>query len=391
MTGIFQLKGQVKHYDWGGDTYLPTLLGIDNLQHRPFAEYWMGIHPQGPSSIEMPGGEQSLLSDQEPHLSYLLKILDVRDMLSIQVHPNREMAAVDFERENKLGVPLDSPKRNYKDANHKPELMVALSEFWLLHGFKSTDALSKTFSKYPELHPVELQWKKLGNRGVYQWLMELPQSEVDALLRAATERWVIAYAQGALTKSDPAFWAARAVQSFCQNGTLDRGVFPIFLFNLVKLEKGQGIFQGAGVPHAYLEGQNVEIMANSDNVLRGGLTPKHIDVSELMRHINTEAIVPQILEPSADETGLRDYPAPVSDFHIRSIALEAGKEFQYHTDESLLLLAPVGALEISDASSQLHLGSPDLCAYVSANTRFSARALTPSILFIASGHQGSAD
>jgi len=391
MTGIFQLKGQVKQYDWGGDSFLPQLLGIDNPQHLPFAEYWMGIHPQGPSRIESVDKHSTYLSEKEPHFSFLLKILDVREMLSIQVHPNREMAQLYFERENRLGIPLNSPERNYKDPNHKPELMVALSEFWLLHGFKSPEALKETFAKYPELNPLQAKWEEMGNRGVYQWLMELPQLEVDAWLSVSANNWGTAYEQGALSKSDPAFWAARAVKSFCKNGKMDRGIFSIFLFNVVKLEKGQGIFQGAGIPHAYLAGQNVEIMANSDNVLRGGLTNKYMDVCELMRHIDTSSIEPRILEPKADGVGLRHYPAPVDDFRIQSILLEAGQEFQYQAQESLLILAPAGDLEITDGGASFHLGSPDLCAYVAANTSFTVRPRTRSLLFIASGHNRSAD
>jgi len=222
-------------------------------------------------------------------------------------------------------------------------------------------------------------------------LMELPQSTVDDLLREAAKHWVAAYEQGRLSKSDPSFWAARAVQCFCKNGSMDRGLFSIFLFNLVKLEKGQGIFQGAGIPHAYLEGQNVEIMANSDNVLRGGLTPKHMDVSELMRHICTDPVEPRILHSSADPEGICEYPAPVEDFKIQSVELEAGQKFSYRSDESLILLAPLGDLEITQVDAQLHLGAPDLCLYVTAHTSFTVRAQSASVLFIASGHNPSAN
>jgi len=160
---------------------------------------------------------------------------------------------------------------------------------------------------------------------------------------------------------------------------------------LFKLEKGQWIFQGACIPHAYLEGHNVEIMANSDNVLRGGLTTKHIDVAELMRHVDTNSIEPRIIEPQADGLGLRHYLAPVDDFWLQSMLLEAGQEFQYQHEESMLLLAPVGDLEIINGALPLHLGPPDLCIYVTAHTPFTVRARTRSLLFIASGHNRSAD
>jgi mannose-6-phosphate isomerase len=214
---------------------------------------------------------------------------------------------------------------------------------------------------------------------------------VDQLLQAPASEWVAAYQNGALSKSDPAFWAARAVLSFCRSGSMDRGIFSIFLFNLLKLESGQGIYQGAGVPHAYLEGHAVEIMSNSDNVLRGGLTPKHIDVAELLRHIHTEFIEPQIIQPRPDTTGLRTYPVPVDDFKIRSISLGVGEAVQYRSDDSLILLLPEGELELESGSDRLRLGAPDLCAYLSPQTPFSVRALRPSLLFIASGRSGSPD
>ena len=389
MPGIYRLKGQVKHYDWGGREFLPGLLGLSNADHRPFAEYWLGIHPQGPAELILPDGASTPLHQHEPALSYLLKILDVRDMLSIQVHPTRAMAQADFERENKLGIPLDSPTRNYKDANHKPELMVALSEFWLLHGFRDSASLQEIFSKHTFLQPLQEQWEMNGYTGLYRWVMELPQHEVNRLLEEPLRTMTEAYQKGMLPKTDPCFWAARAHQTFSQPARTDRGIFSIFLFNLVRLEKGQGIFQGAGVPHAYLEGQNVEIMANSDNVLRGGLTPKHIDVPELLRHVRPEPVVPRILEPLTDETGKRHYPAPVSDFSIDAVALEAGQTFRYPSARSGMLLVIEGQLQVEGEEQDLTLGKPVLAAYLSAGSEVVLRSKTPSLLFIASSPEGN--
>ncbi|MBM3433114.1 MAG: mannose-6-phosphate isomerase, class I [Bacteroidetes bacterium] len=387
MPGIFRLKGQIKHYDWGGMNFLPDLLGLSNTAHRPHAEYWMGIHPQGPAQLLSPAGETCMLSKLAPQLPFLLKILDVRDMLSIQVHPTRAMAGADFERENQLGIPLDAPTRNYKDPNHKPELMVALSEFWLLHGFRSPNSLKEIFSKHLFLHPLQHQWEKNGYAGLYRWVMELPQPDVNQLLEAPLRKMMDAYGLGKLSKSDPCFWAARAHQTFSQTGRIDRGIFSIFLFNLVRLEKGQGIFQGAGVPHAYLEGQNVEIMANSDNVLRGGLTPKHIDVPELLRHVRTDSVEPHILEPVADQTGKRHYPAPVRDFCIDSIALKPGESYPYRADRAGVVLLVEGQLQLEGENEGLTLGKPELSAFVPSGAFVVLRAHTPSLVFIASSLQ----
>ena len=136
MPGIYPLKGTVKHYDWGGTSFIPSLLKDFNYEKKPFAEYWMGTHHLGDSLVDTGGTELTPLSIIVHSLPYLFKVLDVKDMLSIQVHPSKQAAEKEFARENEEGIPLDYPTRNYKDDNHKPELMVALSDFWLLHGFK---------------------------------------------------------------------------------------------------------------------------------------------------------------------------------------------------------------------------------------------------------------
>ncbi len=385
MSELFRLKGQIKHYDWGGFTFIPGLLQVNNSDEKPFAEYWMGIHPQGPAELIDEKGDVCSLIDQAPQLSFLLKLLDVRNMLSIQVHPNKEMAEIDFKRENDLGIPMDSPTRNYKDPNHKPELMIALSAFWLLHGFRSADSLSQIFQQHPFLESLKREWEVSGYAGLYKWIMELPQQEVNELLAAPMADLVNQYHQGQLGKSDPRFWAARAHLNFSKNGEVDRGIFSVFLFNLVRLEKGEGIFQGAGVPHAYLEGQNVEIMANSDNVLRGGLTPKHIDVAELLRHVRPEPIDPVILKPMPDATGLLNFPAPVNDFKIQSLRMDKGQIHQLRADRPLILLVPEGLLEVNAQVEQLLLGPPELGGFVMENVAIDLRALEYTQVFIASG------
>jgi mannose-6-phosphate isomerase len=147
---IFVLKGKVMHYPWGGYDFIPSWLGITNEEHKPFAEYWMGVHPLAASTVIMPEGEVSLdalikadpnktlgiktVTQYDDELPYLFKVQDIKDMLSIQVHPSKKEAEKGFKAEQAAGIPFDAPNRNYKDKNHKPEVMVALSEFWLLHG-----------------------------------------------------------------------------------------------------------------------------------------------------------------------------------------------------------------------------------------------------------------
>jgi mannose-6-phosphate isomerase len=260
---IFKIKGLIKRYDWGGKTFLSQLLNIPNPAKEPFAEYWMGAN----------------LGEQFEKVPYLMKVLDVEKMLSIQVHPSREVARIKFREENEKGIPLSAPNRNYKDENHKPELLSPLSAFYLLHGFKSPAAMENILKELKALNFLTDAFKGSNYKGLYTRVMTMPQEEVNARLQPLLEEIVPRYKAGEYNKEQEDFWAARAALTFTAQGNIDRGIFSIYLFNVVKMHPGQALFQDAGLPHAYLEGQTMEIMANSDNVLRGGLTPKHIDDS----------------------------------------------------------------------------------------------------------------
>jgi mannose-6-phosphate isomerase len=297
-------------------------------------------------------------------LPYLLKVLDVKDMLSIQVHPSKKEAEKDFARENTAGIPLDSPQRNYKDANHKPELMVALGDFWLLHGFKPEPQLHYILQSVPELNYLEVYFAEGGYATLYKYIMEMPQVEVDVVLTPLVERITDLYKQNKLDKKQEDFWAARAAIHFSNDGHIDRGIFSVYLFNLVHLQTGQAIFQDAGVPHAYLEGQNVEIMASSDNVLRGGLTSKHIDVLELLRHVKCEATYPDVL-PGIKKQGAWVYPTPAPDFELSRYALINGEttSFTAATAEIIILTNGIATITADDVSVELKAGHPAAVAF----------------------------
>ncbi len=357
---MFPIKGKVQHYAWGGKAFIPELLGISNSEDLPFAEYWMGIHHQAVATVQLSGNAYTGLENlirSEPRrylgkrlvplfndLPYLLKVLDVKDMLSIQVHPAKDEALEGFERENAAGIPHDAPNRNYKDKNHKPEIMLALGEFWLLHGFRSETDLAELLENNETLNILLPVFEKAGYKGLYQYVMNLPQDAVDKMLQPLAEKILPLYAAGKIPKSDPDFWAARAMITY--PGTMDRGIFSIYFFNLVRLQEGQAIFQGAGVPHAYLEGQNIELMSNSDNVLRGGLTPKYVDVNELMKHIRFEAVTPEIMEGMKGQMESK-YLCPVPDFSLSSIYIPAGDKYEFIADgpEILFTLSGKGVAE----------------------------------------------
>jgi len=349
---IFKLNGVIQHYAWGGNTYIPNLLGVENFSEKPFAEYWMGDHPSASAILETNDGPISLtdLINKDPEtvltkavydrfgeLPYLLKVLDVKQMLSIQVHPTKEEAEKGFDKEAAAGLPINAPNRNYKDRNHKPEVMVALSDFWLLHGFKEKNLLEKTLTDVQEFNILLPLFKMDGYQGLYQFVMELAQPEVNSFLMSVVKRVIRQKKEGELSKSDPGWWVAQLFENVDQIINIDRGVFSIYFFNIVNVQPGEGVFQGAGLPHAYLEGQNIELMANSDNVLRGGLTPKYIDVPELLKHIVFEGIVPNILKGNEIRIGEKLYPCPVPDFAISKIELVAKRTYT-NTSEGLEII-----------------------------------------------------
>lgn len=339
---IYKLTGKVQHYAWGGDRFIPELLHIENTENKPCAEYWLGAHPSAPSTLHIEGESKNLheliqqysslilsksIQNKFGELPYLYKVLDVKDMLSIQVHPSKEEAIKGFEREEAAGIPLNAANRNYKDKNHKPEVMIALGEFWLLHGFLSLEEIERRLTEIKEFNVLLHIYKREGLKSLYQFLMEMTQEEVDSILVSLVKREMRKKQNGDTDKSQPGWWVSKLYKEGDEIKNVDKGVFSIYLFNIVCLQKGEGIFQSAGIPHAYLEGQNIELMANSDNVLRGGLTPKHIDVTELLKHTIFESVVPKILKGSVRAGVERLYDCPVDDFDIAKINLNVNNSY----------------------------------------------------------------
>lgn len=371
MNGVYKLKGVVQHYSWGGTEYIPQLLSVDNPEQKPFGEYWLGAHPAAPAMLEeeaipldqfIANHPQETLGDavagKFQSLPYLFKILDVRQMLSIQVHPSKASAEDEFEKENQKGIPLMAPHRNYKDKNHKPELMVALSDFWLLHGFKNEKELQAILEQTPELHFLSDAFTDGNYKSLYEAVMTMPQEKVDEVLSPLMQRIVPAYKKNQLQKSSEDFWAARAALTFCKGNHYDRGVFSVYLFNLLHLKKGEAIYQAAGLPHAYLEGQNVEVMANSDNVLRAGLTDKHVDVPELMKHVKFEATNPEIIR--SGKSPEQSFEAPVEEFYLKRYEADKSVTLSPQTATILFVIAGKGSVCSDDKAIELNKGEAAL-------------------------------
>ncbi|MTI32482.1 mannose-6-phosphate isomerase, class I [Xanthovirga aplysinae] len=402
IKGVVKIEGKVQNYAWGGHYFIPQLLKTVNPQKQTFAEYWMGAHKNGPSKI-LNGSTRLNLEEliaQNPSfylgekvaqkfknsLPYLFKVLDVKNMLSIQVHPTKKEAEKGFARENSENIPLKAPYRNYKDDNHKPEVMVALTDFWLLHGFKEEEKIRETLQNTPEFTPLLKYFIPNNYKSLYKHIMELPQVAVDQILGPLVERILTEYKKGDLKKSSPDYWAARAlVTQSTPTQNIDRGIFSIYLFNILQINPGQAIYQDAGVPHSYLEGVNMELMANSDNVLRGGLTPKHVDVAELLKHVKFEKTVPTILEGSPRSETEEVYQTPAPDFELSKIMLSKNNSFISGKNHSLDIIIALrgGNISVKDVNKKLTLQAGEVFM-APAGVNYSIQSTSNAILFKAS-------
>ena len=362
MNTAYKLQGIHRHYDWGGTSFIPQLMKHDNTALQPFAEYWMGAHPSAPAMVALETGTVALdqliqentiqflgpkTAERFGSLPYLFKILDVEKMLSIQVHPSKSNAVIGFEKEQLAGIPIDAANRNYKDQNHKPEVMVALSDFWLLHGFLPAAQLKTRLASLAPLQPLLSIFGEEDYAGLYSHFMRLTNEAADAILRPLLDLAVTEVGAGRVDKSHPHWWANKYYGGVVPATTIDKGILSIYILNIVNVPKYQGVFQGAGLLHAYLEGQNIELMANSDNVLRGGLTPKHIDIEELIQHVQFEPTIPNLLKGDALGTFEMQFPCPVPDFGLTKMAIPAGETYTNQTRSFEMFLVIQGSATLN--------------------------------------------
>lgn len=368
--GLIRLHGVVQHYDWGGVDFIPDLIGQPNPERRPFAELWLGAHPKAPSLARLEGEEVPLSQLPGGDLPYLLKVLDARRMLSIQAHPNKAQAEAGFARENALRIPLDHPDRNYRDPNHKPEVHVALTEFWMLHGFRPLEQIAQVLRETPELTAIMPAFDRKYAaarrheeerqdllRSFYGAVMTMPQSSVDTILNPLIARLEEAEP---LDKDTPDYWALRAAREFpLPGGRRDRGILSFYLLNLLQLRPGEGTYQPAGTLHAYLEGINVELMANSDNVLRGGLTSKRVDAAELLRTLSFDTAAPVVLEGRPVSATEVAYPTTAEEFELSRIRVEPGERHPSrdgHGPDTIIVLEGAGAAFSEGVTLELKRG-----------------------------------
>jgi mannose-6-phosphate isomerase len=349
-----RLDNTIRPYAWGSPTAIPHLLGTTPTG-EPQAEMWMGAHPGAPSRTGRGTLVEVIEADPQrelgeptvtkfgPRLPFLLKILAAGAPLSLQVHPDLEQAKEGYEDEERRGIPVDAPHRNYKDANHKPELICALTEFDGLCGFRAP------------AHAADLL-DGLGVDSLKPYVDLLHAHPEDAALREVLT---------AILTADPEDMAHTVAQAAAACDRLggdyapyagiahhypgDPGVIAAMLLNHVRLQPGEALFLGAGIPHAYLSGLGVEIMANSDNVLRCGLTPKHVDVPELLRIVRFEPGDPGVLRPEATPDGEEVYDTPIDEFRLSRRVLPTGapaRDLTLPTPQ--ILLCTAGSVQAGD-------------------------------------------
>lgn len=321
-----RLSNTVRPYAWGSTTLIPELLGTAPTG-EPQAEMWMGAHPGAPSQTERGALNDVIAADPVrelgqaavdafgPRLPFLLKLIAAGSPLSLQVHPDRAQAQEGFAAEERAGIPIDAPHRNYKDDNHKPELICALTPFDGMCGFRppaeaadfiaglDVDSL-KPYVDLLHAHPEDAALRELLIAVLSSDRQDMASTVTEAA--AAAERLGGPYAPFA---------------SLAHHFPGDPGVIAAMLLNRIRLQPGEAVFLGAGVPHAYLSGLGVEIMANSDNVLRCGLTPKHVDVPELLRVVRFDAGDPAVLRPEASPSGEEVYDTPFDEFRLSRYVL----------------------------------------------------------------------
>ena len=365
MKKIGLLKNTIQEYAWGSRAAIPELLGQSIPADTPQAELWMGAHPKAPSQVLSDGLWRSLpeVIQESPEemlgqkvaarffnkLPFLFKVLAAAKPLSIQAHPNKEQAVQGFARENELGIPLDAVHRNYRDDNHKPEIICALTPFWALNGFRRIEETLSLLeeARIPDLAEIVSFLRSHSNRdGLKRFFNHLMTTDsgkqgkiVEQAVNSAEQR----------TPEEPLWmWMIKLNEEYPG----DIGVLSPLFLNIVRLEPQQAMYLPAGELHGYLKGVGIELMANSDNVLRGGLTPKHIDVQELLAVLNFTDGDLNILSPSNLAAGEAIYSTEAEEFALSAIRINEAASFSSARDRSVeMMMCTEGEVSVTDLSA----------------------------------------
>jgi mannose-6-phosphate isomerase len=339
------LDSPIRGYAWGSHTAIATLQGRPTPAPGPEAELWLGAHPSAPSVLADSGQrlDEALAAAGGPRLPFLLKVLAAAQPLSLQAHPDAAQAAAGFAAEDAAGMPRDAPSRTYVDPHHKPELLVAVEEFDALCGFRSPEESATALEALdvPELAPIVAS-------------LRLPDP-ADALRSAVS---------AILLHPEPARLVAAVADRPGLVGELaarypgDPGVVLALLLNRVRLAPTEAVFMPAGNLHAYLRGVGVEVMAASDNVIRGGLTPKPVNVKELLRILRFEVLDDPVVRPVGvpDCPAVVTWPVPVRDFALyRAGAVDGGDPVPLPGRGPRVVLCLRGSVTVDDGAGSVRL------------------------------------
>lgn len=369
-----KLNNSLQNYAWGSKTALTELYGIENPQGLPMAELWMGAHPKSPSTVEVNGEARSLrevidadkvatlgnaVAERFGELPFLFKVLCADQPLSIQVHPSKAAAEEGFARENAAGIPLSAAERNYKDANHKPELVYALTPFQAMNGFRELHEIVSLLEPVAGAHPQIAHFlENADEANLAKLFATLLSLQDEAKSRA------IGVLKSALNAREGEPW--QTIKSIASDYPDDSGLFSPLLLNVITLQPGEAMFLFAETPHAYLKGVALEVMANSDNVLRAGLTPKFIDIPELLANLKFQAkpAATLLTQPQRDGETL-NFPIPVEDFAFAIHGLSAAPQALAQNSAALLFCIE-GQAVIEKSGQQLVLKPGESC-FVAAN------------------------
>ncbi|HEY5880324.1 MAG TPA: mannose-6-phosphate isomerase, class I [Nakamurella sp.] len=359
------MKNRVRPYAWGSRTAIASLLGEPAPSSEPQAELWIGAHPADSSVLVGSSGERALLDAivDDPDgtlgpevarefagsLPFLLKLLAADSPLSLQAHPTMEQARVGFAAEQAAGVPLDAPFRNYKDRSHKPELMYAITPFEALCGFRPTDVTVRLLDALAAAELGEIRSALVdrpgepGLRQVVTGLLDADRATIAPLVDA-----VAAACRGRVGDPGPFAPEFAMATRVADHYPGDPGVLIALLMNRIDLAPGEAVYLPAGNMHAYLSGFGVEIMASSDNVLRGGLTPKHVDVAELSAVVTFAPDEPMLVPAVPVAPGEHAFRTPSTEFELSRIQLSSTGHILEH-DGPQILLAVQGRVTVTDA------------------------------------------
>lgn len=394
LSRPIKLTNTIQHYEWGNindDAFIPKLLGIEPEKDLPYAELWIGAHPKAPSKVSVNGKQETLdkLINDYPveilgeevalkfknKLPFLLKVLSARKALSIQTHPNKSQA-VDLHAKDPC---------NYPDDNHKPEIAIALDELDAIVGIKSRRASKEVFDLYPEIRkyfernsfPIEPDALSDAdfNRSLIKFINAQDDNpELEALIQSLSESIRL--------KKDKNSFEKVWLNTLEEYG-IESGMLAFFFFNFLQLKRNEGFFTYAGIPHAYLKGNIVECMANSDNVVRAGLTPKFKDVATLEKIINYDADKPVVLTPVGVK---RDYPSDVQEFVLTGLKVVKGENITNLINNRVVIaLVANGEVDVNiDENEQTRFCKGDSFLVAACNKDYTITALANSELYICS-------